>query len=155
MLSWALGLTSMDLNTYGLCLAAFQSEGWADCRWIHTPCPSHGFHVLTPQPDIRTNERKTLPNLTPIDMADAPPSTLGRRPLEDALQSGPRKKASVVSSLHFSSLTRHHRTVADPLVHHGRHFGQVGYAFCSVKVLITNGLLRLADEDHAPLETVA
>jgi hypothetical protein len=88
-------------------------------------------------------------------MADAPPSLLGRWPLEDALQSGPRKKALVTTSLHFSSLTHHHSTVTDPLVHHCRHFGRVGYAFCSVKVLITNGLLRLADEDRAPLETVA
>lgn len=143
MLSWALGLISMGLNTY---------------RRIHTPCPSHGFHVRTPQPDIRTHESdKALPTslLTPIDMADAPPSSLGRRPLEDALQSGPRKKASVATSLHFFSLTRHPRTVTDPLVHHGRHFGRVGYAFCNVKVLITNGLLRLADEDRDPLETVA
>jgi len=50
-------------------------------------------------------------------------------------------------------LTCLYRTVTDPLVHHGRHFGRVGYAFCSVKVLITNGLLRLADEDPTPLET--
>ena len=88
-------------------------------------------------------------------MPEAPPSSLGRRPLEDALQSGPRKKASVGDILHLSSLTVYHSMVADPLVHHGRHFGRVGYAFCNVKVLITNGLLRMADEDRAPLETVA
>jgi hypothetical protein len=40
-------------------------------------------------------------------------------------------------------------------MHHGRYFGRVGYAFCNVKVLITNGLLHLANEDPAPLETVA
>jgi hypothetical protein len=44
--------------------------------------------------------------------------------------------------------------VTDPLVHHGRHFGRVCYAFCSIKVLITNGLLRMADDDPLPLETV-
>jgi hypothetical protein len=33
----------------------------------------------------------------------------------------------------------------DPLVHYGRHFGQVTYAFCNVKTLLTNGLERLAN----------
>lgn len=98
---------------------------------------------------------KVLPYITCIDMVEAPPSSLGRRPLEDALQRGPRKKASVVASWHFLSLTRRHRAVTDPLVHRGRHFGRVGYAFCNVKVLITNGLVRMGDEDGAPGETVA
>jgi hypothetical protein len=43
----------------------------------------------------------------------------------------------------------------DPLVHRGRHFGRVAYAFCSIKVLVTNGLLRMANEDPPPLETIA
>jgi hypothetical protein len=34
----------------------------------------------------------------------------------------------------------------DPLVHYGRHFGRVTYAFCNVKTLLTNGLERLAND---------
>jgi hypothetical protein len=34
----------------------------------------------------------------------------------------------------------------DPLVHYGRHFGRVAYAFCNVKTLLTNGLERLAND---------
>ena len=45
--------------------------------------------------------------------------------------------------------------VTDPLVHRGRHFGRVAYAFCSIKVLVTNGLLRMANDDPQPLETTA
>jgi hypothetical protein len=33
----------------------------------------------------------------------------------------------------------------DPLVHYGRHFGRINYAFCNIKTLLTNGLERLAN----------
>lgn len=46
------------------------------------------------------------------------------------------------------------RTATDPLVHRGRHFGRAVYPFCSVKVLITNGLLRVAEDDPAKPETI-
>jgi hypothetical protein len=39
--------------------------------------------------------------------------------------------------------------MTDPLVSHGRHFGQTVHALCNVKAILTNGLLRtgeLADE---------
>ncbi|RDB14672.1 hypothetical protein Hypma_016576 [Hypsizygus marmoreus] len=49
---------------------------------------------------------------------------------------------------------------SDPLVHHGRHFGRAIFAFCNVKALIVNGLLRMADrmdgtlnDDEAVLTT--
>ena len=45
--------------------------------------------------------------------------------------------------------------VTDPLVHRGCHFGRVAYAFCSIKVLVTNGLLRMANDDPHPIETIA
>jgi len=39
------------------------------------------------------------------------------------------------------------RHSSDPLVHHGRHFGRTVYAMCNVRLLITNGLLRLEEFD--------
>jgi hypothetical protein len=36
-------------------------------------------------------------------------------------------------------------TASDPLVHRGRHFGRAVFAFCNVRSLITNGLIRLGD----------
>ena len=39
------------------------------------------------------------------------------------------------------------RHSSDPLVHHGRHFGRTVYAMCNVRLLITNGLLRLEESD--------
>ncbi|KAH6880570.1 hypothetical protein BKA70DRAFT_1238733 [Coprinopsis sp. MPI-PUGE-AT-0042] len=53
-------------------------------------------------------------------------STTGGRVGESALGLGPRKRIC--------------RT--DPLVHHGRHFGQAIQAFCRVQTLIKNGLSR-------------
>ena len=43
--------------------------------------------------------------------------------------------------------------VTDPLVHHGRHFGQTVHALCSIKALITNGLLHTAELEENP-ETI-
>jgi hypothetical protein len=77
---------------------------------------------------------------------------LGRRsrdPLDDALKLGVRKKPYVHANF-LLSLTAgicRCRTLTDPLVHYGRHFGRVVYAFCNVKILLTNGLERLA-QDH-------
>jgi hypothetical protein len=36
---------------------------------------------------------------------------------------------------------------ADPLVHHGRHFGRSVHAMCNVRALITNGLVRMAESE--------
>ncbi|RDB27585.1 hypothetical protein Hypma_003884 [Hypsizygus marmoreus] len=63
-------------------------------------------------------------------------SSLGRRQRNNsdaALQSVARKK----------------HTAADPLVHHGRHFGRAICAFCNVKALLLNGLARIADHDDS------
>jgi hypothetical protein len=71
-------------------------------------------------------------------------SILGRRPLESALQLGPRKKALSLS-ISISKLLTLNKTcsaVADPLIHHGRHFGRTVHALCSVHALLTNGVLR-------------
>ncbi|KAI0055466.1 hypothetical protein BV25DRAFT_1873121 [Artomyces pyxidatus] len=48
---------------------------------------------------------------------------------ENALQLGPRRKA----------------TVSDPLISHGRHFGRTVHALTNVKALIVNGLLRMGE----------
>ncbi|KAF8834343.1 hypothetical protein BDN67DRAFT_992683 [Paxillus ammoniavirescens] len=37
--------------------------------------------------------------------------------------------------------------IQDPLVHHGRHFGQAVHAFCNVNTLLTNSLVLLAEEE--------
>ncbi|KIM74009.1 hypothetical protein PILCRDRAFT_80463 [Piloderma croceum F 1598] len=56
---------------------------------------------------------------------------------QGALQLGPRKKPCGT----------------DPLVHHGRHFGRTVHAMCSIKGLITNGLLHMADLEDNPEAT--
>src|ERR1700736_875484 len=33
----------------------------------------------------------------------------------------------------------------DPLVHHGRHFGRVVHALCTVTTLLNNGILRMGE----------
>jgi hypothetical protein len=38
--------------------------------------------------------------------------------------------------------------MSDPLVHSGRHFGCTIFAFSNVRALITNGLLRLVEDDE-------
>jgi len=60
----------------------------------------------------------------------------GRR-RQGALQLGPRKKICV----------------ADPLVHHGRHFGRTVHALCSVNALLTNGILRMGELADAAEDT--
>jgi hypothetical protein len=90
----------------------------------------------------------------------SPVQVIGRRTrdqLEDALQRGPRKRAYVFRSLYCVEVANCHfsRVVTDPLVHSGRHFGRVVYAFCNVKTLLINGLERLANDaiDMAALST--
>lgn len=76
-----------------------------------------------------------------------------RRPREDALQHGPRKKLYVLPSSHHSTHAKPlSRTLTDPLVHHGRHFGRITHAFCNVGALITNGLERIAESSENVLE---
>jgi len=67
---------------------------------------------------------------------------------EDALQLGPRKKPFVLSlSLSFILFIFHWPTpsscIADPLIHHGRHFGRTVHALCSIRTLVQNGLRRM------------
>ncbi|RDB22948.1 hypothetical protein Hypma_009802 [Hypsizygus marmoreus] len=45
------------------------------------------------------------------------------------------------------------RCIADPLIHHGRHFGWTIHAMCNVQALITNGLLRLGELAAVPDES--
>ncbi|EDR01144.1 uncharacterized protein LACBIDRAFT_312466 [Laccaria bicolor S238N-H82] len=54
-----------------------------------------------------------------------------------ALELGPRKKPGVT----------------DPLVHHGRHFGRTVHAFCNIRTLINNGILRLGELADQPDES--
>ncbi|RDB29854.1 hypothetical protein Hypma_014050, partial [Hypsizygus marmoreus] len=45
---------------------------------------------------------------------------------------------------------------ADPLVHHGRHFGRAIFAFCNIKSLLVNGLIRMdrgVEGDNSDLPT--
>ncbi|KAG1888384.1 hypothetical protein F4604DRAFT_2032929 [Suillus subluteus] len=58
-----------------------------------------------------------------------------------ALQMGPRKKRKLSSS--------------DPLVSHGRHFGQTVFALCNYPSLLTNGILRLEQLEDTPLEDIS
>jgi hypothetical protein len=81
-------------------------------------------------------------------------ANIGRRQRDDALQQGARKKPQVLtfdSCKHALTVVSSH--VPDPLVHRGRHFGRVTYAFCNVSVLISNGLLRMGDRDGSLPET--
>jgi len=68
---------------------------------------------------------------------NSPPPGTGRRPRDDALQLGPRKKACR----------------SDPLVSYGRHFGRTVHALCNVQTLVTNGLLRLGELAGEPDES--
>ncbi|KAG1748518.1 hypothetical protein EDD22DRAFT_785573 [Suillus occidentalis] len=43
-------------------------------------------------------------------------------------------------------------SVSDPLVSHGRHFGQTIFALCNYPSLLTNGILRLEQIEDTPLE---
>ncbi|KAH7904496.1 hypothetical protein BJ138DRAFT_1237326, partial [Hygrophoropsis aurantiaca] len=71
------------------------------------------------------------------DENDSRPPGAGRRQRENALQFAPRKKPCH----------------ADPLVHHGRHFGRTVHALCNVQALITNGILRLGELADEPEES--
>jgi hypothetical protein len=79
----------------------------------------------------------------------------GHRAVEDALQLGPRKKPYVSSSgINTEVLIMiNYRRLSDPLVHYGRHFGRTVHALCSVKALITNGLLRIGERASEPDES--
>ncbi|KAF9473562.1 hypothetical protein BDN70DRAFT_899679 [Pholiota conissans] len=57
-----------------------------------------------------------------------------KRPAQDALQLGPRKKPCT----------------ADPLVHHGRHFGRTIHALCNLHALINNGIIRMGERVDEP-----
>ncbi|KIJ10332.1 hypothetical protein PAXINDRAFT_86244, partial [Paxillus involutus ATCC 200175] len=47
------------------------------------------------------------------------------------------------------------RTIQDPLVHHGRHFGRAVHTFCNVQTLIVNGLAAMAEgEDLESMTTL-
>lgn len=88
--------------------------------------------------------------------------SLGRRPREDALQQGARKKPCVIPLLRtfldiIYSPSRFlywtSSAASDPLVHHGRHFGRTVFAFANVKSLIVNGLDRMANQDTGVTES--
>jgi hypothetical protein len=53
--------------------------------------------------------------------------------------------------LHIDSL--HNKTPQDPLVHHRCHFGRVVHAFCSVQILLTNGIVMKGELGERELET--
>jgi hypothetical protein len=42
----------------------------------------------------------------------------------------------------------------DPLIHYGRHFGRTVHALCSIKALITNGLLRMCQLEESLEDTL-
>ena len=41
---------------------------------------------------------------------------------------------------------------ADPLIHHGRHFGQTVHDMCNVQMLITNGILGMGEDEEVSEE---
>ena len=45
------------------------------------------------------------------------------------------------------------RSVVDPLIHYGRHFGRTVHALCNIHALINNGILRLGDLADHPEES--
>jgi hypothetical protein len=82
------------------------------------------------------------------------PANANKRPLSNALELGPRKRPYVDLSVIPSSISLLLRTAQDPLVHHGRHFGRVVHAFCSVQTLITNGIAMLAEQENGDMESI-
>ena len=66
---------------------------------------------------------------------------------------GPRKRQYVVNTISRIICLDCYRTVQDPLVHHGRHFGRVVHAFCNVQTLLTNGMTIMAELGERGLET--
>jgi hypothetical protein len=79
-----------------------------------------------------------------------------KRLAPSALQLGPKKKmlSCVFPVQDIMALTfRSQRCIADPLIHHGRHFGRTVHALCNVQALLTNGLLRLGELAAEPEES--
>ena len=75
-------------------------------------------------------------------------------PHVNVLELGPRKCLYIGLFMDpiFSSVTMLFRTMQDPLVHHGCHFGRVVHAFCNVQTLMTNGIARLGEDEDRGLE---
>ena len=87
------------------------------------------------------------------DENQQPSNATGRRPRENALQLGPRKKPCVLKfDLEVILIAWQARCTSDPLMHYGRHFGRTVHALCSVNALITNGLLRDGERADEPEE---
>lgn len=57
-------------------------------------------------------------------------------------------RTCLINSRFLLDLT-HPRTRANPLVHHGRHFGRAVFAFANIYTLICNGL-DTSDQDYVP-----
>ncbi|KAG2053002.1 hypothetical protein BDR06DRAFT_1055459 [Suillus hirtellus] len=51
-----------------------------------------------------------------------------------------------------SILSKRAISSSDPLISHGRHFGQTVFALCNYPSLLTNGILRLEQMEETPLE---
>ncbi|KAG1887522.1 uncharacterized protein F5891DRAFT_1132144 [Suillus fuscotomentosus] len=64
------------------------------------------------------------------------PNDSSRKRSASALHTGPRKKA----------------TSSNPLVLHGRHFGQTVFALCNFPALLTSGILRLEELQDTSIE---
>ena len=43
------------------------------------------------------------------------------------------------------------RSIQDPLVHRGHHFGCAVHTFCSVQTLVTNGIIHMGEDDMESL----
>jgi hypothetical protein len=63
-----------------------------------------------------------------------------------SITSGPQKKTVSPRDV-FPQLTIYpfDSCGTDPLVHHGRHFGRVVHALCTVNTLLNNGILRMGE----------
>ena len=91
----------------------------------------------------------SLHSMSTTSTEDDQSSPAGRKHVcSSTLQLGPRKKVCVtVPSIWFTDHkpTPHRRTIQDPLMHHGCHFGRAIHAFFNVQMLITNGLQAMCD----------
>jgi hypothetical protein len=65
-----------------------------------------------------------------------------------ALKVGPRKRPYANGSVLTAPTDKRRSSGADPLVHHGRHFGRTVHALCSVHALLNNGILRMGELEH-------
>lgn len=63
-----------------------------------------------------------------------------------------RRKLSPLFITRCCKLTVSTSSSSDPLVSHGRHFGQTMFALCNCPSLLTNGILRLEQMEDTPLE---